>query len=151
MTDDDTNSTIEAHPEGPAVEENPDGFVRYPTNHIYAFVDDPATNMPLIYGDIMAEQVATDAVHIYRGQLGLENLSPTGKDYGLRERIQRFVVSLGYERVHLEQVEDELHAGHAFVGVAVDDDETKLAVARILRRHGAHDIKHYGRLTIEDL
>jgi hypothetical protein len=63
---------------------------------------------------------------------------------------RRFVQSVGYEADHLQRIESELEAGHALVGVAVDD-ERKRDVSQILHRHGGHDIVHYGDSTWQRL
>ncbi len=142
MTHDDTQPTINA---------NRHGFVGYPADHVYGIVDDPATDVPLVIGDLLAQNVATDAIHVYCCQQGIEELAPSGKGYGLRARIQRILQSIGYEGEHLRRVERELGEGHAVIGVAVDDSETKRAVAGVLHKRGGHDIHYYARFIIEDL
>ena len=133
------------------VNANRHGFVGYPTNHVYGIVDDPATDVPQIMGDLLALDVATEAIHVYCCQEGLEELSPSGEGYGLKARVQRILQAIGYEGDQLRRVERELKKGHAVVGVAVDDDDAKKAVAAVLRKRGGHDVHYYARFTIEEL
>ena len=81
---------------------------------------------------------------------GAAELSPSGRGYGLRARVQRLVQNLGYEGEHLRMIERELSHGHALVGIAVEE-ATKALVVGVLHRHGAHDVHFYGRFVIEDL
>lgn len=142
MVDEDTDPTII---------ENPRGFLSYPTDHVYGFVADPDTNVPEIISRLISQDVATEAITIYRGQHGIDNLSPRGRSYGVSARIRRMFHWLGYEGEHLRHVEQELEAGEALVGVSVEDDETKQAVARIFHQNGGHHVRYYARFHIEDV
>lgn len=140
MVEDDTD---------PEIIENPRGFLAYPTDHVYAFVEDPDTNVPKIIGELISRNVGTEAITIYRGRHGIDNLSPSGASYGVSARIRRMFHWLGYEGEHLRHVEQELEAGEALVGVSVEDDETKETVAGIFRDNGGHHIRFYARFHIE--
>ncbi len=133
------------------VSANRHGFVGYPTDHVYGIVDNPAKDVPEIMGDLLALDVATEAIHVYCCQKGLEELAPSGKGYGLKARVQRILQTIGYEGEQLRRVQRELEKGHAVVGVAVDDREAKKAVAAVLHKRGGHDVHYYARFTIEDL
>ena len=141
MTDDDVDPTVNV---------NPHGFLSYPTNHVYGFVVDPTVNVPLIISDLMTQDVGTEAISIYWGKAGVEELSPSGSNYGVTARIRRFFQLIGYEGEHLNQVERELGEGNALVGVSVND-ETKRAVATVFHQHGGHAVRHYARWIIEDM
>lgn len=128
---------------------NPQEFLTTPRGHVYGIVDDPERDVPAVTADLLAARVPLDGIHVYCCQEGLEALDPKGTSHGLRARITRMVQSMAFGN-RLEQVVADLEAGHALIGVAVDD-EHKGEVARVLLRHGGHDIVHYGRYTWEPL
>jgi hypothetical protein len=70
---------------------------------------------------------------------------------GLRGLVGRFVLSLGDDLDQLEQIRQELAAGHVLVMVNVEKDEDRMRVRDILREHGGHSIRHYGHWTITSL
>jgi hypothetical protein len=70
---------------------------------------------------------------------------------GLRGLVGRFVLSLGDDLDDLEQMRQELAAGHVLVFVPVEGDDERLRVRDILRDHGGHSIRHYGHWTITSL
>ncbi len=136
--------------DSPTARANPHGFIGTPTDHVYGIVDDPQTDVPQIISDLMARDVAADSIHVYCCQRGLQELSPSGKGYGPRARVQRILQTITVEGQHLRTIEHELNRGHALIGVAADD-ATQHRVANVMRNNGAHDIHFYGRFTIVDL
>lgn len=135
-------------PEAPPAA-NPHGFIGYPTDHVYGIVDDPVTDVPQIIANLLALEVATDAIHVYCCHRGAEELSASGRGYGLRARIQRILQSISPEGQHLRIYEAELNKGHALIGVAVDG-ETKTPIIAAMKTQGAHDVHYYGRFTTID-
>lgn len=47
------------------VDVNQHGFVGYPAGHVYGIINDPTACVPQIMGDLLALDVATDAIHVY--------------------------------------------------------------------------------------
>ena len=137
-------------PTNPEPTTNPTGFRASPNGHVYGILDDPQTDIPAVTADLLAEHMPLDGIHIYCCSEGVDALDLTGTRHGLRARITRLVQSVGYEADHLKRIESELEAGHALIGVAVDDDR-KRDVAQILHRHGGHDVVYYGGATWQRL
>jgi len=137
-------------PTTPQPPTNPEGFRASPNGHVYGIVDDPEADIPAATADLLAAHLPLDGIHIYCCSEGIDALDLTGTRHGLRARINRLVQSVGYEDGHLKRIESELEAGHALIGIAVDDDR-KHDVADILHRHGGHDVVHYGDYTWQRL
>lgn len=129
---------------------NPGGFRTSPIGHVYGIVDNPDHDVPAVVGDLLAAHLPLDGIHVYCCREGIDALDPSGTKHGLRARITRMVQSVTYDDDHLEVIESHLEAGHALIGVAADDSNQD-SVATILRRHGGHDLVHYGKLTWERL
>ena len=124
---------------------NPARFRSSPQGHVYGIVDDPGRDVPAVTADLLAAQIPLDGIHVYCCTEGLEALDPTGARHGLRARIVRLVQSIAYTE-YRTVVESALEAGHALVGVAVDDEHAA-NVATILGNHGGHDMVYYGKLA----
>ena len=129
---------------------NPEGFRASPNGHVYGIVDDPDREIPAVTADLLAARIPLDGIHIYCCSEGADALDLTGTKHGLRGRINRLVQSVAYEDDHLQRIQAELEAGHALVGVAVDN-ERKVDVSKVLHRHGGHDVVYYGPYTWEHL
>jgi hypothetical protein len=70
---------------------------------------------------------------------------------GIRGLVGRFLLSLGDDLDEVEQMRQELAAGHVLVFVPVEGDEERERVRGIFRDHGGHSIRHYGHWTITPL
>lgn len=68
--------------------------------------------------------------------------------HGFAGAIARFLFSLGDELDELEQMRNELRAGHVLVGVPVHGDEATHRVQAIMREQGGHGIISFGRWTV---
>lgn len=90
---------------------NQHGFVGYPTGQVYGIIEDPTARVPQIMGDLLALDVATDAIDVYCCQEGAEELSPSGQGYGVKARVQRVMQLFGVEREIMGRVERALTAG----------------------------------------
>jgi hypothetical protein len=55
------------------------------------------------------------------------------------------------EGLHAGRFEEEALKGHAVVHVYTPEEEQMRQASDILRKHGAHNLKHYGKWAIEDL
>ncbi len=129
---------------------NPEGFRASPNGHVYGIVDNPERDIPEVTADLLAARIPLDGIHIYCCSEGADTLDLTGSKHGLLARINRLVKSVAYEGDHLQRIQTELEAGHALIGVAVGN-ERKGDVAKILHRHGGHDVVYYGDYTWERL
>jgi hypothetical protein len=67
---------------------------------------------------------------------------------GFAGAIARFLFSLGDELEELEQMRNELRAGHVLVGVPVHGDEATHRVQAVMREQGGHGIISFGRWTV---
>jgi len=67
---------------------------------------------------------------------------------GFAGAIARFLFSLGDELEELEQMREELRAGHVLVGVPVDGEDATRRVRTIMREEGGHGIVSFGRWTV---
>ena len=142
----------------PTINDNRHGFVGHPTDHVCGIVDDPANDVPEIMGDVLALNVASDAIYVDCCRQGREEFSRSAKGYGLTARVQRILqTAIGCEGERRRRVEREPTDGHAVVGVAVDDHDAKMAVAvaavlaAAVHKPGVHDIHDSARCTIEGL
>lgn len=115
------------------------------TGHIFGIVDNPGVDLPAITSDLFAAGLPFDGVHTYCCARGADDFDAHGADRGVMARISRVMQNLIYDD-QLAVIERNLAAGHAVIGVDVDDDNADL-IADIFREHGGHDIVHYGRLS----
>lgn len=134
----------------PAEQINPEGFRASPNGHVYGLIADPECTVPAVTADLLSQRIPLDGIHIYCSSEGVDALDLTGSRHGLRARITRMIQSFAYEDGHLHVIERALEAGEALVGVAVDGDR-KGDVAKILHRHGGHDVVYYGNFTWQRL
>ena len=125
---------------------NPPQFRADPGGHVYAVFDEPTRDIPAITAGLLAAKIPLDGMHVYCCSEGVDALDPSGKGHGLRARITRMAQSVAYDDDNLADIETELEAGHALLGVAVDEDRVT-EVAAIIRRLGGHDLVHYGKHT----
>ena len=58
---------------------------------------------------------------------------------------------LSEQRRYLEQYEEEARNGNRIAAVRVEDDAEARAVAEVLGRHGAVNIRFFGKLAVTDL
>jgi hypothetical protein len=67
---------------------------------------------------------------------------------GIRGFLTRFSLSLGDELDEIEQARQELTYGHALVLVMVDGMAEQDRAHAVLREHGGHAMRYFGRWTI---
>jgi hypothetical protein len=67
---------------------------------------------------------------------------------GIRGFLTRFSLSLGDELDEIEQARQELTYGHALVLVMVDGMAEQERAHAVLREHGGHAMRYFGRWTI---
>jgi hypothetical protein len=129
--------------EGLAFPEPPEGLLKAPEDSVVALLDGPDEAEAAI-GELTAEGFERDRIYVLCGPKGAERLDVSGRHHGLRGRIYRLVEWIGDEKELLLRSRDHLAAGGLVMTVPADDSR-KGAAARILGRHGAHDMAHFGR------
>jgi hypothetical protein len=67
---------------------------------------------------------------------------------GIRGFLTRFSLSLGDDLDEIEQARQELTYGHALVLVMVDGMAEQDRAHAVLREHGGHAMRYFGRWTI---
>lgn len=115
------------------------------TSQVVGIVDDLAADLPELVDHLLSMGVPMTGIHLHAGHAGTVTLDPTGTRHGALARIRRTLQSLIYEG-EPERARQELDAGHALIGVDVDDAHAE-EIAGLLRRHHAHNLIHYGRHT----
>jgi hypothetical protein len=129
--------------EGFAFPEPPEGLIKAPENSVIALLDGP-DEVEAAIGELTAEGFEPDRISVLCGPKGAERLDVSGRHHGLRGRIYRLVERIGDQRELLVRAGDHLAAGGLLLMVPADDSQ-KAAAARILGRHGGHDMAHFGR------
>lgn len=74
-----------------------------------------------------------------------------GDGGGFQGMMERLSLGLGADLDTIEEARRELAAGHVIVLVPVNGDEGARRVGDILRAHGGHAVRYFGRWTIETL
>jgi len=67
---------------------------------------------------------------------------------GIRGFLSRFSLSLGDDLDEVEQARHELTYGHALVLVMVDGMDEQERAHAVLREHGGHSMRYFGRWAI---
>ena len=129
---------------------NEDRFYRYPKHRIVAIVDDEQQVDTAI---TTLEQAGVDAssVHVLSGPAGARLLDRSGKRHGLRARLLRFVQGGAFETDALRQHEKALNDGQHVIYVPARGDNTRRAIAQILRAAGGHHLLYFGTWSIAEL
>ena len=131
--------------------EPPEGFLTDPDEDwVIAVVDDPGEVTAAIE-DLAREGFDQEKILVLSGAEGAARLEASGQHRGLLRRLHRFAERvLGEEPEERKRYSSELAAGRFLVSVPADE-RRKSEVARVLMRHGAHDIEHFGRYHGEPL
>lgn len=90
---------------------------------------------------------ARDRIDIFTAEDVRELDEPIGGS-GLRGFLTRLNLSLGADLDEFERSELELSSGHALVLVEVHGGAEHERAYDVLRRHGGHSMRYYGRWTI---
>jgi hypothetical protein len=70
---------------------------------------------------------------------------------GVRGILTRFGLSLGDDLDAAQLARGELEAGYALILVEIHGDTEQARAHDVLRRHGGHDMRYYGRWTVTTL
>lgn len=119
---------------------------KVPDNHVLAVLGGSAETLSK-----ELRRLGYDPV-VFRGEEVAKIVDPVGERGGLLDTIiKRIQEHLSEERSFLEQYEAEARSGKQVIAVALDDPDQANAVREVLERHGAYNIRFFGRLAIHDL
>ena len=90
-------------------------------------------------------------VTVYSGEQGAEALDSRGVEHGLSGVVQRSIQFLVADRDDLRAYEEAVNRGKVVLAIEASDDDRKREAAAILQRHGGHDVRHFGALTVQSL
>lgn len=122
---------------------------RIPNNHVIAVIN----------GSDAAEAAAHDLdsrgfvhTHLFRGAEAEEAFDAKGDNSSFVTKIIRAAQDhLSEETNYLAQYQEEAHNGNEVIAVKVEDHEQSQAVKGLLEKHGAHNVRFFGTLAVEDL
>jgi hypothetical protein len=86
------------------------------------------------------------------GDEAAETLDAKGERGGLLDKLVKSVQDhLSEQPDYLAQYEAEAREGNVVLAVPVDERERAEAVKDVLQRHGARNIRYFGKLAVSDL
>lgn len=101
--------------------------------------------------DLEAAGFARDDIVVLRPGEVLRNMQIKEQHRGFFEQmlypLERWTTQEG---LHAGRYEEEALGGHTIVHVYTPEEQQMRRALEILRRHGAHELKHYGKWAIED-
>lgn len=117
-----------------------------PGNHVVALVKDEAT------GSEVAEELTSEGFErptvVSDSRVG-ERLEA---ESGIVARVlQRFSNHLSEETRYLDQYEEAVRNGQTVVAVKAEGHNQVQRVNRVLQKHGATNVRYFGRLAVSDL
>lgn len=123
----------------------------YPTDYLVAAINNPQEAQHAV-DELKAAGFEPDNIVLLHAGEVLENLQIKEQHRGFFEKLLYPVERWGtQEGLHAGRYEQEALKGHSVVHVYTPEEEQMRRASAILRRHGAHDQKHYGKWAIEDL
>jgi hypothetical protein len=90
---------------------------------------------------------AQDRIEVVTSEDVADLNEPVGGS-GIRGFLTRFKLSLGDDLDEVEQARQELTYGHALVLVMVDGTAEQERAHAVLREHGGHSMRYFGRWAI---
>jgi len=134
---------------------NPDphaeGFQWQPTNHVTAIIDDQDEVFSVIRR-LKESGFSDEDISVFIGSEGLAKLDVHGEHHGMLGRVIRAVESVTADQHPDQEAEGALKAGLVYVTVLTDGSvEQKTMAVRSLKAHNAHNLRYFGRLTVERL
>jgi hypothetical protein len=127
-----------------------EGFQGYPENHVLAAFDSRADAAAAL-DDLREEGLAEDEVAVYAGEDGADEIDSDGTSHGLGSTIIRSVQGILTDRDRLVEYEEAVEQGGVVIAAQSEDDERKHLLAAVFKRHGGHDVHHFGAMTVENL
>jgi hypothetical protein len=129
--------------------EPPEGLVKPQEDSVVALLDGPDEAQAAME-QLVEEGFDRDRIWVLCGTKGAERLDVSGRHSGLRGRVYRLIEWMSDEKGILFRARDHLSAGGLIVSVRADEEQ-KSDAARILGKHGAHGMAHFGRNHWEPL
>jgi hypothetical protein len=134
---------------------NPDphaeGFKPQPIHNITAVLD-RLSDVFSVLQSLGKAGFSEEQISVFLGQDGLEKLDLHGERHGMMARVVRALETLTAEDEANRNAEAALKQGRIFIAVSIDgSDQQKANVESILKTHGAHSLRFFGRWTVERL
>ena len=126
-------------------------FTFDPTNKVIGIIDDPGEAKAALR-DLRAAGFTADEIEVLMGEEGARRTDVTGEGHEASVHIVRSTQKAPayYDApVIVRRVEQELQAGHYFIGVTAKEPEARERALDILKSHGGHFINFYGRWAAE--
>lgn len=117
-----------------------------PSNHIVALVKDVATGSRI--ADALSAEGFERAIVVDDSHVG-ERLEAESSP--MARILQRLSNHLSEETKYLDQYEEAVRNGQTVIAVKTSGDDDVRRANEVLQKHGASDIRHFGRLVISDL
>jgi uncharacterized protein (DUF302 family) len=125
-------------------------FWRYPSHKVLAIFDEPE-NVSRAVAALRESGYDDDALEIFCGEQGEQQIDFSGKTHGLWAAFVRSLQAFSAEHLYLDYYQNELHSGHFLLQVAVKDRDQKFAAAQTLHEAGGKRITYYGNWLIEEI
>ena len=121
------------------------------TGKLLAVVDQ-AVDAPGIVAALGQAGIDTSEVSLLRGTEGAARIDATGAEGGLWARLRQATsFTLVDQMPDFVLYQAAILDGRTVLAVPIPSDDSRTAVVRILREHGAHFINLYGRFATEEL
>jgi hypothetical protein len=117
----------------------------YPLHKVAAAVAPGETDS--VVAALVDAGFAQDRIEVVTSEDVADLNEPVGGS-GIRGFLTRFKLSLGDDLDEVEQARQELTYGHALVLVMVDGTAEQERAHAVLREHGGHSMRYFGRWAI---
>ena len=121
------------------------GHEPYPLHKVAAAID--RNQRDAVVTALTDAGFASDRIEVVTAEDVSDLDEPIGGS-GIRGFLTRFSLSLGDELDEIEQARRELTYGHALIMVMVDGMTEQDRAHALLREHGGHAMRYFGRWTI---
>jgi len=129
---------------------NDDKFIFNPSDNLFGIIDDQAKAEQAIEA-LVSSGFAKDDITVFLGEQGARQIDADGSEHGRLTRIIRWRQSTTPARQDAERYEKAVYEGKYVIAVETKNLETRESARQILKTHGGHFIKFYGRFTIQNL
>ena len=128
-------------------------FTFDPTNKIVGIIDDP-DGAKAALSDLRAADFTVNEIEVLMGEEGARRIDMSVQRHEVSGHIvpstQKPPAFYDAPAI-VGRVEEELLAGHYFIGVTAKESDAKERALDILKSHGGHFINFYGRWAAEGL
>jgi hypothetical protein len=119
----------------------------YPFDHVFAIVDDHDA-ADAVLNELTEMGVSEDDIAVLTGDEGAARIDASGKKHGLLGRLWRAIQFTTMDAMpDAQRYEEAAAAGNFVFAVRASEEERRNLVHQILRKHEAHFINYYGKLT----